>query len=157
MEFRTLMAGVEEAVWEPLMHPFLDFGYNVAPAASAEEAAEILGRTKLDLLVLDLDALGSSAPGLIGHLRAGEPTAKVLALGADPGKEQGIRAAGCDRFLPKPLSREELAEAMCALLLEKDSAEVQQILPGLVESGLKDWPEAHVLLLEPELTLARTL
>ena len=42
MEFRILMASAEEAVWEPLLEPFLDLGYNVAPAPSAEEAMEIL-------------------------------------------------------------------------------------------------------------------
>ena len=159
MEFKILMAGVEDAVWEPLLEPFLDLGYNAAPALSAEEAKEILARTKLDLLVLDLDTLGSSGTELAGRLRAGTPLAKVLALSADPEKERQLRDAGFNRFLRKPVAREELVEAMCTLLLEKDAEEVGQILPGLAESGGpgREWPRANILLLEPDLGLARSL
>ncbi len=159
MEFKILMAGADEAVWESLLWGFRARGYDLAPAFSTEEAMEILTRTKLDLLVLDLDALGLSGTDLIGRTRSDTPLARVLALSADPGKEREARSAGCDRFLRKPVVPLDLVEAMYTLLLEKDSEEVKQILPGLVESGgpAREWPKADVLLLEPDLGIARSL
>ncbi|MCM8811951.1 MAG: hypothetical protein NC910_02750 [Candidatus Omnitrophica bacterium] len=124
-----------------------------------EEAEQILSWAKLDLLVLNLETLGPSGLTLIRRVRADAPLAKVLALGAEPDQERELRAVGCDRLLPKPLAREPMVEAMCMFLLEKDAEEVQQILPGLAESGgpAREWPRADVLLLEPDLGLTRAL
>mgnify|MGYP006303130149 CR=1 FL=1 len=96
-------------------------GHDVTTASSGEEALEVLRDRSFDLVMLDLK-LGGSADGLrvLEAVRWRWPEAVVVILTAHGSLESAMSAIeeGIDRYLLKPLTPEELREAVREVLAE---------------------------------------
>jgi CheY-like chemotaxis protein len=87
---------------------------DVLLASSAEQAADIMSRRPIDILITDERLPGMNGSQLIGQLkRAGItiPTILISAYG---------RAYGADRFLPKPFDPDALVSAVDELTLARN-------------------------------------
>ena len=95
-------------------------GYEVASAASGEQALELIARQAPDLVLLDIMMPGINGYEVCRKLRENPATALlpvVLATSLDPNQERikGIEA-GADDFLPKPVNQAELFARVKSLL-----------------------------------------
>lgn len=95
-------------------------GYQVEIAASAAEALEVLRARPVDLLLTDWAMPGMNGGELIGSLKRDERLAHIPTIvltGHDTEVERSAaRDAGCDRFLVKPIKRDELQSVIAELL-----------------------------------------
>lgn len=107
-------------------------GHNVSTASSGEEALEILRDRHFDLVMLDLK-LGGSTDGLrvLEAVRWRWPEAAVVILTAHGSLESAVTAIeeGVDRYLLKPLTPEELREAVEEVLVEAKARLERQSQP----------------------------
>ncbi|MGB9179600.1 MAG: response regulator [Pyrinomonadaceae bacterium] len=101
-------------------------GYEVETALSARAALEILRERQIDLLKTDWAMPEMNGGELIAHIKQDEklchiPT--IVLTGHDTETEQrDARDVGCDRFLVKPVMRDELQRVILEMLREKVSA-----------------------------------
>jgi two-component system capsular synthesis sensor histidine kinase RcsC len=99
-------------------------GYEVLTAESPTEARALLAREpRIDLLLTDWAMPEVSGGELISALRRDPrwrdlPT--IVLTGHDTAADEAA-AAGCDRFLVKPILRDELQEAIAELLTSKSA------------------------------------
>jgi signal transduction histidine kinase len=95
-------------------------GYQVEIAAAAGEALEILRSKRIDLLLTDWAMPGMNGGELIGTLKRDERLSNIPTIvltGHDTEVERSAaRAVGCDRFLVKPVKRDELQRVIEELL-----------------------------------------
>ncbi len=95
-------------------------GYSVATAPSAARALEILDAQAVDLLITDWAMPDTNGGQLIASLKRDTrwhniPT--VVLTGHDTGTERReAEHAGCDRFLVKPIMRDELQSVITEML-----------------------------------------
>ncbi|HEY0005143.1 MAG TPA: response regulator [Pyrinomonadaceae bacterium] len=95
-------------------------GFEVETASGAHEALEIIREKRIDLLLTDWSMPGMNGGELISALKRDErlraiPT--VVLTGHDTDTERReAKAAGCDRFLVKPIKRDELQSVILELL-----------------------------------------
>jgi two-component system, cell cycle response regulator DivK len=92
------------------------FGYQVMPAASGEEALTLASTCAPDVIVLDLGLPDIDGWEVARQLKAGPLTATIpiIALtGAGlPHERVSAMRAGCDRYLTKPCSPADVADAI---------------------------------------------
>jgi signal transduction histidine kinase/CheY-like chemotaxis protein len=95
-------------------------GYQVETASGAVEALEILRAKRVDLLLTDWAMPGMNGGELIAALKADEHLRQIPTLvltGHDTENERrDAEAVGCDRFLVKPIMRDELQRIINELL-----------------------------------------
>lgn len=95
-------------------------GYQVEVASCANEALEILRAQTIDLLLTDWAMPGMNGGELIATLKEDESLREIPTIvltGHDTESERrAAEAAGCDRFLVKPIMRDELQRVISALL-----------------------------------------
>ncbi|MDT5121568.1 MAG: hypothetical protein QOC96_1050 [Acidobacteriota bacterium] len=94
--------------------------YQVETASGAVEALEILRAKRVDLLLTDWAMPGMNGGELIAALKADERLRQIPTLvltGHDTENERrDAEAVGCDRFLVKPIMRDELQRIINELL-----------------------------------------
>ncbi|HEX8774239.1 MAG TPA: response regulator [Pyrinomonadaceae bacterium] len=104
-------------------------GYQVEIAASAAEALETLRSKPVDLLLTDWAMPGMNGGELISALKRDEQLAHIPTIvltGHDTEVERtSARDAGCDRFLVKPIKRDELQRVISELLTTVSSKAVK--------------------------------
>jgi len=92
------------------------FGYQVMPAASGEEALTLASTCAPDVIVLDLGLPDIDGWEVARQLKASPMTATIpiIALtGAGlPHERVSAMRAGCDRYLTKPCSPADVADAI---------------------------------------------
>lgn len=97
-------------------------GYRVLSANDGCEVPELLARTHVDVLVLDLQMPGMNGWELIRHLadRSVFPNTRpkiVVISGRDEAETQAfVRRLGADVFLTKPLWGEQILSALAQVL-----------------------------------------
>lgn len=95
-------------------------GYQVEIAASAPTALEILRDKKIDLLLTDWAMPEMTGGELIATLKQDEALREIptiILTGHDSERERDeAKAVGCDRFLVKPIKRDELQRVIIELL-----------------------------------------
>lgn len=95
-------------------------GYQVEVAAGAPEALEILSMKTVDLVLTDWSMPEMSGGELITAMKADERTRDIpiiVLTGHDTETERrAAEAVGCDRFLVKPVMRDELQRVISQLL-----------------------------------------
>lgn len=95
-------------------------GYQVETASCAAEALAIMGEKKVDLLLTDWAMPVMSGGELIAAMKEDErlreiPT--IILTGHDTEHERReAERVGCDRFLVKPIMRDELQRVICDML-----------------------------------------
>ena len=158
MEFKLLVVDDEPRVTAVLAAFFLDRGYRVVQAASGDEALAALRREPMDLAVLDLHMPGLPGEAVLRDLRAHWPMTKVVVVTGYPDREPAVRAIGCDAFLAKPLAVEKLVKTLSALLADKDTDELRDLMMGgRSQAAAHGQPVAQLLIIEPVITLAHLL
>jgi CheY-like chemotaxis protein len=97
-----------------------EYGADVRAAASAAEAVEAAVNFVPDVLVSDIGMPDEDGYLLLARLRSGGGKFRAIALTAYARDEDRSRAlaAGFDRHLTKPVSPEELVEAVAKLSLQ---------------------------------------
>jgi signal transduction histidine kinase/CheY-like chemotaxis protein len=95
-------------------------GYQVETAPCADEALAILRDKEVDLLLTDWSMPGMNGGELITALKRDDRLSQIPTIvltGHDTDIERSeARAAGCDRFLVKPIKRDELQRVISELL-----------------------------------------
>jgi len=112
----------------------------IATAVNGEEALNILGRTKVDLLVTDLRMPGMNGVELLESLR-GEYIGPVLVISAHIGGEveRKLKELGVSGAIEKPFELEEFAERILSELefASEESEEFSLDFLSNVDSFLK--------------------
>jgi len=91
-----------------------DFGYQMIPAATGQQALTLASTCAPEVIVLDLGLPDIDGSEVARQLKAGTLTAAIpiIALtGADLPHER-VNAMGCDRYLTKPCSPADVADAI---------------------------------------------
>ncbi len=95
-------------------------GYQVEIASGAPQALEILKARPVDLLLTDWSMPGMDGGELISAMKEDEEAREIPVIvltGHDTDTErEAARAVGCDRFLVKPIMRDELQRVISQLL-----------------------------------------
>ncbi|MDT7604357.1 MAG: hypothetical protein QOF61_2354 [Acidobacteriota bacterium] len=93
-------------------------GYEAMLAPDAARALEILDRQEIDLLLTDWAMPVMNGGDLIKRMRedARWRSIPIVVLTGHDMERQHAQEAGCDRFLVKPVMRDELHDAISALL-----------------------------------------
>lgn len=92
-------------------------GCRVTEAADAAEAVAAASRTRFALVVLDVQMPGLDGPATLTALRWYAPGLRCCYLSGNPGghtREALLGAGGGDWFLPKPVTKQELAAVLAA-------------------------------------------
>ncbi len=158
MEFKLLVVDDEPRVSEVLSEFFMDRGYRVLKAASGDEAISNLERESVDLVVLDLHMPGLPGEEVLRHIKRSAPATKAVVVTGFPDREASVKAIGCDAFFTKPLALEKLVRTVGALLTDKDSDELREIVLGeRIREAVPGQPVAQLLIFEPVITLSRIM
>lgn len=95
-------------------------GYQVEMASGAQDALKILEARTVDLLLTDWSMPGMNGGELIAAMKGDDRTREIpiiVLTGHDTDAErEAAEAAGCDRFLVKPIMRDELQRVIGQLL-----------------------------------------
>jgi DNA-binding response OmpR family regulator len=92
-------------------------GYHVVATGDGVRAVELAGRHRVDVALVDLLTPGQSGFRVTADLKArhGDAVRVVVTSGtASPAHRDYALAAGADRFLVKPFTTSQLAEAVAA-------------------------------------------
>ena len=91
-------------------------GYHVQSAADPEEALEVLGAWRPDLILMDIQLPGMDGLELTRRLKADPATCGIVIIAitayARKGDEQKALDAGCDGYITKPIDTRSLAGVM---------------------------------------------
>jgi signal transduction histidine kinase len=118
-------------------------GYQVAAAASAEAAGELLRRSAYDLIITDYRLKGQEDFGIYHQVRVHNPKSRVIILTADHDADAVVRALrlGTDDYMFKPYDIAELWDLVARHLhecaAECQSAAAPRQFPALNEEILK--------------------
>src|SRR5688572_3273458 len=87
-------------------------------ASNAEQALEQLGKTRWDVVLLDITLPGKSGLDLLKELKAARPRLAVLVLSVHPEDQFAFRAlkAGAEGYMTKESAPEELVQAIRKIL-----------------------------------------
>jgi len=98
-------------------------GFRVSIAADHGEMQDILGKWKIDLVVLDRMLPGKDGLSICAELRDASkvPVVMLTVLGEESDKLEGFRA-GVDDYLAKPFNPQELLARVKAVLRRTDMA-----------------------------------
>jgi CheY-like chemotaxis protein len=104
-----------------LVSDVLEFsGYTIEKAGDAEQALQIIHRSKPQLILMDIALPGMDGLTLTRKLKADPATAAIqivaLTAFAMKGDDQKARAAGCDGYITKPINTRTLPEQVAAFL-----------------------------------------
>jgi CheY-like chemotaxis protein len=112
-------------------------GYKVVEAANGQEAVELAGRAKPDLVLMDLKMPvlnGLAATRSIRqHAKADVRRVPIVALSAyDPAQHRAVAmAAGCDDYVLKPIDYDGLGNLIESLLAaRRPPARAKRVMSG---------------------------
>ncbi|HIK20466.1 MAG TPA: response regulator transcription factor [Synechococcus sp. M44_DOE_062] len=122
---RILLVDDEPGLREAVQAYLEDSGFEVIPAANAQQALQLLSTTQPQLIISDIMMPGMDGYQFLAQLRQLEPYSHLpvvflTAKGMTADRIQGYRA-GVDAYLPKPFDPEELV-AIVSNLLERSRA-----------------------------------
>lgn len=141
MKHTILIVEDDRAIRQGLERSLLKEGFDVLAAISAEEAAPLVARGPVDLILLDLMLPGQSGLQFCRRLRAegvNVPIIMLTALSEDSDKVLGLDL-GADDYITKPFSLNELLARMRANLrrfVPSDST-LEEVQFGLVRVDFK--------------------
>jgi CheY-like chemotaxis protein len=115
---KILLVGSDPAARKSFEQVLAGKGYAVTTAASGEDALWQLGAGACDAVVTDMVMRGMSGLDVAEELHVGQPRLPVVLINADGSGAAQARAAaaGVAGFLPRPLSPEQLVDALDRVL-----------------------------------------
>ena len=120
MKPRILVVDDEEHIVEPTRAMLQSLGYEVFTARSGIEAIETVKRQKdkIGLMMLDMIMPGMSGNETFVKVKQISPSLKVLLCSgySIDGQAREILDCGCDGFIQKPYTMEQLGEKVNAIL-----------------------------------------
>lgn len=149
---RKILAVDDEEEILRLYNTFLKFnGYEIHSVQNAEACIDYLMKDQADIILLDVNMPGIDGLRLLEMIRA-QPKCKetpIIMISARGDEATVTKAAqiGCDNFIVKPFSLNELVQRIEGELFELDTEQVRAILEEarnvrtrlLRESGLQDF------------------
>jgi two-component system, OmpR family, response regulator len=126
---RILLVEDDPEISRMLVDVLSDNGFAASPVRSAIEMDAVLGREKVDLVVLDIMLPGEDGLSICRRLRAGSaiPIIMVTARGEDIDRIVGLEI-GADDYVPKPFNSRELVARIRALLRRvRDRRDIAQV------------------------------
>ena len=124
-EQRILIVDDEDFIRELLSRWFIDEGYQVELAASAEEALEALRPDPHELLILDITLPGMSGIELLEKVKRehGDEVAAVMVTGMDD-RTTAVRwlEMGAHSYVVKPIEQKDLSLNVAAALKGREQA-----------------------------------
>ena len=95
-------------------------GYRILESGTAEEALELVGTNRPDLILMDIELPGMNGFEAVARLKRGRATAEipvcaVTAFAMDDDRERCLRA-GFDGYLSKPINVAEFPDQVRDLL-----------------------------------------
>lgn len=126
---RVLLVEDDDTVSQVIAGLLRAQGHAVSVVPHSLAALSELAVEQFEVALVDLDLPGMDGLTLVRHMRSQGIAFPIVAVTAraDPGAIDSAHAAGCDRFLRKPLSGQMLAELMadCIALAETDRKVVE--------------------------------
>jgi two-component system cell cycle response regulator DivK len=111
----------------------LEAGYRVASAADGNSALSLALSAVPDLVLLDLQMPGLDGWETARLMRSYFPTRPIPIIAVsgldDSATVKRAKAAGCDRFVPKPCTPEELLRVIQSALIEADEKQSDALAP----------------------------
>jgi len=117
-EGKVLVIDDDASVRRALHTALLSLGFEVAEAASGEEAIELCRIIKYDAALLDINMPGKSGIDTCAELRKMRPRLAILMVSVNEDYERKIKAleAGADDYVVKPFHMRELTARIRAAL-----------------------------------------
>lgn len=108
-------------------------GYSVLRACDAEEAQNLLQRSRPDLILMDIQMPGMDGLALTRLLKANPVHQDICIVAvtafAMKGDEQKAREAGCDGYITKPIDTRKLPQQVAEILQRVTSKRLGDIRP----------------------------
>lgn len=116
-KFRILVVDDDEDLSMIIMDMFEDYGYEAGHANDAKEAYAMLGESKYDLIILDINLSGENGFEILKEIRK-ISSIPVIFASARTNEEDRITGfdMGGDDYIPKPYSLKELLVRVNAAL-----------------------------------------
>ncbi len=120
-DFRLLVVDDEQVVRDSLKEWLELDGFSVDSSASGEEALELLGRARYDLLLVDIKMPGMDGVEILRRTREGYPDIAVIMITAYATVDTAVEAMkmGAVDYLVKPFDPETLAPMVEAVYQER--------------------------------------
>jgi len=131
---RVLVVEDEESFSDALSYMLRREGFEVAVAATGDDAIEQFDRGGADLVLLDLMLPGIPGTEVCRTLRqrSNVPVIMLTAKDSEVDKVVGLEL-GADDYVTKPFSSRELVARIRAVL--RRGGEAEELLPGTIEAG----------------------
>src|SRR5437879_595647 len=129
-EIRSLLSGF-----------FARHGFRVSTAEDGRSMRQVLGSSKIDLVVLDLMLPGEDGLSLCREVRSASRTSIIMltAMGEEVDRILGLEM-GADDYMPKPFSPRELLARVKAVLRRSGSGlDEQTPAPAPAVLGFEGW------------------
>lgn len=112
----VLLVEDDPAAREALSEILEQWGYDVVPVGSAEEAEYAVKSRQPDAALIDVYLPGRTGASLMTRLREKFPDVVLIGMSGlgDAEMARTVKGVGADLFIGKPLSLEALAEALQA-------------------------------------------
>ena len=145
----VLVVDDEEPIRNALKKFLNQQGYDVATAASGDEALRVLQRQKVSVVLLDVRMPGKSGIDLVPQVLEIEPTVAVLMLTAvnDATTAALCMQRGAMDYLTKPIDLSDLARAILRAIRRRDSQ--------IEQANLNQWLKEEVAVRTAELRRER--
>ncbi|MEW6770987.1 MAG: response regulator [Bacillota bacterium] len=105
-------------------------GYSVLEAPGTLEGIRMVKSQQIDLIILDVQLPEIDGLAAARILKAYKPTRNIPIVAitalAMPGDREEVLAAGVDQYLPKPIRRQELLQAVAYFLKGEGKTEDEQ-------------------------------
>jgi len=107
---RVAFVGIEPALDAPLRDILTHENCEIVTPADTADLLERARDNTLDLVLIDIDAIGAEPGRITAEIKAAAPQTMVMPLSADPSAEAAIEAMRAEAydFFQKPVSPEEL-------------------------------------------------
>ena len=107
----------------------LEFPYELLVAKRVEDAAQLADEHEIDLFIVDIGLPDGDGIDFLCAMSAVHPAARALVITSTPSDfyRDRAKAIGVLNFLPKPLQRKALLEAVTALLPQPGNPDSQPI------------------------------
>lgn len=144
-----LVVDDEEPIRNALKKFLTQQGYDVATAASGDDALRILQRQKISVLLLDVRMPGKSGIDLVPQVLEIEPSVAILMLTAvnDATTAALCMQRGAMDYLTKPIDLADLARAILRAIRRRDSI--------IEQANLNQWLKEEVAVRTAELRRER--
>jgi DNA-binding NtrC family response regulator len=136
---RLLIVDDEEIVRSSLQAWFLEDGYEIDTADSAESALKCYEKGKYDLILLDIKMPGMSGMDLLMKLKEIDPDALIILITAYASVSSAVKAlkSGAYDYITKPIDPDELSHLVKNALEQKNLKDENILLKNNIEQIVK--------------------